>query len=331
MSEINPLTNNQIFLKKIAENTGSDYDTGDVSEINPLTIDQILLKEIAANTAEQSGDIVELKGKVADNTSAIEAIVNENGCCNILDNNLPSETSGNITWTVNSDKTVTASSSGQSVSGLEHHEINHSYTLQPGTYKLSGGVDSNNYIELLETNYDYTGIIDTGDGYEFTVSSAHTYIVLLRSGNGVVNAEFKPMIYDARLNPTGYVHYSMTNRELTDAVNRGSVSVVTDGVKTWYQIFNEIYALIDMSKITNQTLVTIGSDIYRLTSVSHPHGLLLMGSGFGASGGVLYAWMQRVRIHSSDSSLFNYLSNTNVASDESNTVIPSGVIVSLYY
>lgn len=73
MPEINPLTNNQIFLKKIAENTGSDYDTGDVSEINPLTIDQIFLKEIAANTAGQSGDITELKGKVADNTSAIEA------------------------------------------------------------------------------------------------------------------------------------------------------------------------------------------------------------------------------------------------------------------
>lgn len=73
MPEINPLSNEQIFLKKIAENTGSNYNTGDVSEINPLTIDQILLKEIAANTADLSGDITELEGKVADNTSAIEA------------------------------------------------------------------------------------------------------------------------------------------------------------------------------------------------------------------------------------------------------------------
>ena len=73
MPELNPLSNEQIFLKKIAENTGSDYNTGDVSEINPITIDQILLKEIAANTEGQSGDITELEGKVADNTSAIEA------------------------------------------------------------------------------------------------------------------------------------------------------------------------------------------------------------------------------------------------------------------
>lgn len=64
MPELNPLSNEQIFLKKIAENTGSDYNTGDVSEINPLTIDQILLKEIAANTAGQSGDITELEEKV---------------------------------------------------------------------------------------------------------------------------------------------------------------------------------------------------------------------------------------------------------------------------
>ena len=64
MPELNPLSNEQIFLKKIAENTGSDYNTGDVSEINPLTIDQILLKEIAANTAGQSGDITELEERV---------------------------------------------------------------------------------------------------------------------------------------------------------------------------------------------------------------------------------------------------------------------------
>ena len=84
MPEINPLTNDQIFLKKIAENTGSNYETGDVSEINPLTIDQIFLKEIAANTAGQSGDISELEDKVADNTAAIEAIVNDYGAKNAL-------------------------------------------------------------------------------------------------------------------------------------------------------------------------------------------------------------------------------------------------------
>ena len=31
MPELNPLSNEQIFLKKIAENTGSDYNTGDVT------------------------------------------------------------------------------------------------------------------------------------------------------------------------------------------------------------------------------------------------------------------------------------------------------------
>lgn len=71
MPELNPLSNEQIFLKKIAENTGSNYNTGDISEINPLTIDQILLKEIAANTAGQSGDITALEEKVSDTQDMI--------------------------------------------------------------------------------------------------------------------------------------------------------------------------------------------------------------------------------------------------------------------
>ena len=94
MPDINPLTNNQIFLKKIAENTGSNYETGDVSEINPITIDQIFLKEIAANTAEQARDITELEGKVADNTAAIEAIENvTENCSRYLDLSKYSSTS----------------------------------------------------------------------------------------------------------------------------------------------------------------------------------------------------------------------------------------------
>lgn len=74
MPEINPLTNEQIFLKKIAENTGSDYNTGDVSEINPLTIDQILLKEIAANIANVSGGSVSV---VADGVKTNGELFNE--------------------------------------------------------------------------------------------------------------------------------------------------------------------------------------------------------------------------------------------------------------
>ena len=75
MSEIIPVTKDQLFEKKIAENTGSDYSVGDISNVVPVTKDQALLKEIALNSAGQSGVITELEGKVADNTSAIELLI----------------------------------------------------------------------------------------------------------------------------------------------------------------------------------------------------------------------------------------------------------------
>ena len=51
MPDINPITIDQMLLKKISRNVGNEHDDVDISDINPLTIDQILLKEIAVNTA----------------------------------------------------------------------------------------------------------------------------------------------------------------------------------------------------------------------------------------------------------------------------------------
>lgn len=245
MPELNPLSNEQIFLKKIAENTGSDYNTGDVSEINPLTIDQILLKEIAANTASQTGDITELKGKVADNTGAIEAMVNVNGCCNVLQNTQSTQTEGNVVFTSNSDGSVTADSSGQGADLDRNYFVNMSLTLPARTYKLSGGIDNNKYIELLNTDYSSAGIINTGNITEFTVSSAHTYMVVIRVKAGtVVNDTFYPMLYDARLNPTGYVQYAMTNEQLTERMTWKYLTSIGDNDAHALGVnFNELYAV----------------------------------------------------------------------------------------
>ena len=55
MSDINPVTIDQILLKKISRNMGNEHDDVDISEINPLTIDQIFLKEIAISTEGGGG------------------------------------------------------------------------------------------------------------------------------------------------------------------------------------------------------------------------------------------------------------------------------------
>ena len=44
-----------------------------------------------------------------------------------------------------------------------------------------------------------------------------------------------------------------------------SVSVTADGVKTYQQILNELYALLDTTKITYNSYLKYGNYIYRLT------------------------------------------------------------------
>lgn len=223
MPELNPLSNEQIFLKKIAENTGSDYNTGDVSEINPITIDQILLKEIAANTAGQSGDITELEEKVADNTSAIEAIVNVNGCCNIAPT-FTSTTVNGRTFTVSSDGTITVTGAGDGTD--VYHSVNLPKLNENCQYILNGcplGGDVNKYALSYSNSIDGSHD-DYGSGIKFTPYDYSLYpnqkLVIYINGSYSIQTPlvFKPMLYDARLNPTGYVPYAMTNEQLTERV-----------------------------------------------------------------------------------------------------------------
>ena len=64
------------------------------------------------------------------------------------------------------------------------------------------------------------------------------------------------MIRPAGTDPT-YVPYAMTNKELTDMVDRGSYSVVADGVKTYAELFSELHALVTPTNFINysETLV----------------------------------------------------------------------------
>lgn len=41
--------------------------------------------------------------------------------------------------------------------------------------------------------------------------------------------------------------------ELNDAINRGSVSITADGTKTYSQLFNSLFALVNLSKVTNNS------------------------------------------------------------------------------
>lgn len=236
MPEINPLTNNQIFLKKIAENTGSDYDIGDVSEINPLTIEQILLKEIAANTAGQSGDITELEGKVADNTEAIRTLSDTmaaNGIYNLLPHPYEDSTKtiGTITYTVNNDWSITIEGDAQNdntefalFSGIVSDIF-----PKVGRYKI--GFGKSTFPAGLAFRITINGTTTQGGSYpyELDVTSemlSQTLVMTIRLwGSFGISPAFTvyPVVY-----PDG----TMTNKELTDMMTRRYYDATRDTTKT---------------------------------------------------------------------------------------------------
>lgn len=149
-----------------------------------------------------------------------------------------SQTSNGITWTVNSDGTVTANGTATAQSTFLCHARNqadNSLTLPNGNYILSGcasgGADNKYYIVVGRTyNSAYQGLAsDYGSGANVTLNgddySANEvrlhFAIVVRNGVTVSNITFKPMIRLASDSDATFQPYAMTNLELTKAVESG--------------------------------------------------------------------------------------------------------------
>ena len=157
-----------------------------------------------------------------------------NGAVNILPPVFSSTVKNGVTFTVNSDGSVTANGTA---SDSIMYNINNPFTLETGkTYKWTGcprgGTRSTatnpTYKTLLAVYYsDNTNTIvnDYGDGVKFTVSDKiiTRWEVRIDIFNGYTcnNVVFKPMITTADMPNSDYNHYvpyAMTNRELTEKI-----------------------------------------------------------------------------------------------------------------
>lgn len=222
MPELNPLSNEQIFLKKIAENTGSDYNTGDVSEINPLTIDQILLKEIAANTAGQAGDISELEEKVTDLSDELHIVENVLGAKNqfALAYNL-----GTTGLSTANDKLANTLTDARTAFEFQFR------AAKSGSQPLLTGqsissVGSYQYNVTIPSGYDYLFFKHNGASQDLEIK-----IPMVKHGDWILSFNvvgYNPSVVggleitEIMIRPAGtdetYVPYAMTNRELTERV-----------------------------------------------------------------------------------------------------------------
>lgn len=136
------------------------------------------------------------------------------GAKNFANNTAATVTNNGVTFTVNADKTVTATNTASGGNAICSFNV----TLDAGSYILTGGVDTNRFIQLYLAASPYTTVgYDTGRGLSFSVASRTTYTLLIGINNGTAadGCVFKPMIRLASDTDATYVPYAMTNAELT--------------------------------------------------------------------------------------------------------------------
>lgn len=137
--------------------------------------------------------------------------LSEVGAVNHFNNTLSTQIVNGVTFTVNADKTITASGS---VTSGDRAEVSINVTLPSGTYKLSGcpsgGSDDTYRIGGFDVKEYGDGVIITSNG-----SQRQLYFTVFSGFSSPIT--FKPMVTDPSYNGP-YVPYAKTNKELTDAV-----------------------------------------------------------------------------------------------------------------
>ena len=135
-----------------------------------------------------------------------------------------------VTFTVNSDGTISATGTATEFTAFDIATTDMGYVLEDGNYILSDGLeehstDQYSTITIVDQNdvihYDYANTKDV-DNDAFTIANSNIkkmYIAIcIGDGYTVSNLVFKPMIRLATDSNEIYQPYAMTNKELTKQV-----------------------------------------------------------------------------------------------------------------
>lgn len=178
-----------------------------------------LVRAVSEIAAAMGGDI-NVNAEISD-------IVNVYGAKNLLENTLSSGTSQSVTYTVNTNKSISFSGTAAATFTICIGVIN---VKQGKSYTLSGGYSSNVHLDLRvatsgssaiwNNNTESKAVVspqESGALLTFTANADETVYVHFRVGNGTntSGAVLYPMIRLASIEDDTYVPYAKTNRELT--------------------------------------------------------------------------------------------------------------------
>ena len=220
----------------------------DVDFDNPTDGD-ILRYNSGSSKWENSDDLSAAENAIAQNASDISdldankmsyAVNTKLGAHNLLPNNAASKTESGITYTVNATtKVVTTSGTMSNTANVTYLQLTNLMELPAGRYRLtgcpSGGSIStyNQLVNIFDSNNTYLGgVFDTGNGVEFDVQSGYKISVYTARFDTTMRGQscagtWYPMITLAEDTDPTYSPYTMTNKELTDAVNNPTLQTCT--------------------------------------------------------------------------------------------------------
>ena len=173
--------------------------------------------------------------QIKDNAEGIEELNDAwkvNGVYNILPNNATTQVTGEVTWTVNSNGTVSATVASTT-------SQNRSITIYSGTaLNVSGlkavGTPTTEDAKMTVTYSDNTTADETGNGLTLG-SNVKTVILTVKSGTTAQTIAFKPMITtDLNATYNDYQPYAKTNRELTEIKTITGISATSTAYSLEY-------------------------------------------------------------------------------------------------
>lgn len=116
-------------------------------------------------------------------------------------------------------------------------------------------------------------------------------------------------------------------------ITRESVSVTADGVKTYSQLLDALYALINRSKLTiNTTIeVAVSNDQYILNISTVTSSAICFGSINSASAGSSSSLLYALKASGSIAQYCSHSNNGNNFTNQSESVLTSGAAITVYY
>lgn len=118
---------------------------------------------------------------------------------------------------------------------------------------------------------------------------------------------------------------------LNAEINRGSVSVTADGVKTYSPLLDSLYNLLDLSKLTKDASCIVGTSIFKYENKSSDI-VFFRGNSILLNNGTAYETF--IALKSSGSIVRTITFNTNntvTSADSSSTVLGNNTKLTLFY